>query len=70
MNKDGELQLMQEESPMKMQAVKIANTRRVVSFVAVDSDLGAVIGKEEGAVKSLPGNEGRIAQAWVNVRGA
>ena len=32
-------------------------------FVAVDSNLGAVVGAEEGA------NEGRIAQAWVNVRG-
>ena len=38
-------------------------------FVAVDSNLGAVIGKEEGAVESIPGNDGRIAQAWVNVRG-
>ena len=35
----------------------------------VDSNLEAVIGKEEGAVESIPGNEGRIAQAWVNVRG-
>ena len=38
-------------------------------FVAVDSNLGAVIGKEEGAVESIPGNEGRIAQEWANVRG-
>ena len=37
-------------------------------FVAVDSNLGAVI-DEEGAVTSIPGNEGTIAQAWVNVRG-
>ena len=37
-------------------------------FVAVDSNLGAVIGKE-GAVTSIPGNEGIIAQAWVNMRG-
>ena len=36
-------------------------------FVAVDSNLGAV-GAEEGAIESIPGNEGRIAQAWVNVR--
>ena len=32
-------------------------------FVAVDSNLGAVVGTEEGAVESIPGNEGRIAQA-------
>ena len=38
-------------------------------FVAIDSNLGAVIGKEEGAVTSIPGDEGRIAQAWVNLRG-
>ena len=38
-------------------------------FVAVDSNLGAVAGAEEGAIDSIPGNEGRIAQAWVNVRG-
>ena len=30
-------------------------------FVAIDGNLGAVIGKEEGAVESIPGNEGRIA---------
>ena len=40
------------------------------NFVAVDSNLGAVVGAEEGAIKSIPGSEGRIAQAWVNVRGA
>ena len=38
-------------------------------FVAVDSNLGTVVGAEEGTVGSIPGNEGRIAQAWVNVRG-
>ena len=38
-------------------------------FVAVDSNLGPVVGTEEGAMESIPGNEGRSAQAWVNVRG-
>ena len=38
-------------------------------FVAVDSNMGAVEGAEEGVIESIPGNEGRIAQAWVNVRG-
>ena len=37
-------------------------------FVAIDSNVGAVVGAEEGAIESIPGNEGRIAQAWVNVR--
>ena len=37
--------------------------------MAVDSNLGAVVVAEEGAIDSIPGNEGRIAQAWVNVRG-
>ena len=38
-------------------------------FIAVDSNLGAVVGEEEGAVASIPGNEGRITRACVNVRG-
>ena len=38
-------------------------------FLAIDSNLGAVVGTEEGEVASIPGNEGRIAQARVNVRG-
>ena len=33
-------------------------------FVAVDSNLGAVVGAEEGAIHSISSNEGR----WVNVR--
>ena len=37
--------------------------------VAVDSNLGVLVGVEEGAIGSIPGNEGSIAQAWVNVRG-
>ena len=31
-------------------------------FVAVDSNLEAVVGAEEGAIESIPGNAGRIAQ--------
>ena len=30
---------------------------------------GRVVGKGAGVVASTPGNEGRITQAWVNVRG-
>ena len=37
--------------------------------MAVDSNLRAVVGTEEGAVEPIPANEERIAQAWVNVRG-
>ena len=38
-------------------------------FVAVDSNLRAVkMQEEEEAVESIPGNQGRIAQARVNVR--
>ena len=57
--KEGDLQLTQQESPMKGQAV----------FVSVNSNLGAVVAAEERAIGSISGNEGRIAQAWVNVRG-
>ena len=38
-------------------------------FVAIDSNVGVVVGAEEGTIESIPGNEGRIAQSWVNVRG-
>ena len=38
-------------------------------FVAVDNNLGAVVGAEEGAIDSISGKQGRIAQVWVNVRG-
>ena len=52
-----------------MQALKTASTRKEEFYVAVDSNLGAVVGAEDGAIDSIPGNEGRIAKAWVNVRG-
>ena len=39
------------------------------SFLEVDSNLGAVVGANEGAVASIWGTEGRVAQAWVNVKG-
>ena len=39
------------------------------SLVAVDSNLGAVAGAEEGAIESITGSEGRLTQAWENVRG-
>ena len=35
----------------------------------MDSNLGAVGGGEKGAVTSIPGNEGRVAQVWAKVRG-
>ena len=38
-------------------------------FIAVNSDLGTVARQREGASASIPGNEGRITQASVSVRG-
>ena len=38
-------------------------------LVAIDSNLGAVVGAAEGVIESNPGNEGRVAQVWVNARG-
>ena len=38
-------------------------------LVAIDGNLGEVVGAGEGSIRSIPGNEGRTAQAWVNVRG-
>ena len=54
----------------KGQAVRIRSTRRVEFFVATDigKGLGAVIDKA-GAVKSIPGTEDRIPQAWIDVGG-
>ena len=49
---------------MEQQAVRIASTRRGGVFVAVDGILGAVVGPEEGGDWF-----GRVATAWVNVRG-
>ena len=38
-------------------------------FGALDSNLGAVVGENAGTIESIPGKEGRIVQAWLNVRG-
>ena len=38
-------------------------------FVAINNDLGADTDKETSCVRILFGNEGRILQAWVIVRG-
>ena len=38
-------------------------------FFAFDSNLEAFVGAEEGAIDSIPGNEGRVAQAWIMVQG-
>ena len=35
-------------------------------LVAIDSKLGAGVGAEESTILSISGNEGRIAQLWVN----
>ena len=37
------LQRMQRESKVRKQAVRIVNTRQVGVFIAVDSNLGAVV---------------------------
>ena len=54
---------------MKEQAARIKKRTSGRVFVAVDSNLGAVVGEKEGAVVSIPGNEGRVVQVWVNARG-
>ena len=41
----------------------------VFFFFAVEGNLGTVVGEKEGAVTSIPGDDGRIAQVWVHVRG-
>ena len=39
-------------------------------LVAINSNLGAAMGADEGSIELIPRNEGRIAQAWVNERRA
>ena len=48
--------------------MKIESTRQE-EIVAVDSNLGAVVGAEKGAIFSISVMNGRITQAWVAVRG-
>ena len=66
---DGDLQRTQRQSQMKEQTVRDREHTSGGVFIAIDSNLRAVVGGKEGAVASIPGNEGRITQAWVNVRG-
>ena len=66
--KDGDLQLTQQESPMKEQAVRIESIHQEESLWQLTAVVGAVVGVEEAATDSISGNEGRIAQAWVNWR--
>ena len=56
---------MQQESSMKRASSEDRKHTSGGVLVAIDSNLGA----EEGAIESIPKNEGRIAPAWVNVRG-
>ena len=51
------------------QTVRVVSAHQEEFFVAVDSNMGAVVGAEEGVIASISGNEGRITQAWVNVTG-
>ena len=67
--KDGDARLTQQESPDGRESSEDRKHTSAGVFVAVDSNVGAVVGAEEGAIEPIPGNEGRIAQAWVNVRG-
>ena len=42
--------------------MRIASTRQEGGvFVAIDNNLGAVVGAEEVTIESIPGNKGRIA---------
>ena len=52
---DGNLRLMQRELQMREQAVGIRIIHQGEFFVAVDSNLGAVVGEKEAAVTSIPG---------------
>ena len=66
-----------KDGDLRLNAARITDERAGIEdqkhtsggvFVTVDSNVGAAVGEKEGAVTSIPGNEGRITQAWVNVR--
>ena len=67
-SKDGGVQRTQRGSPMKQQGLRILSTHQEESLLQSTANMGADVGEEEGAIDSTPGNEGRIAQAWVNVK--
>ena len=59
------LRLMQQESLMKEQGMRIERIHQ--EEFSLQSK--AVVGEVEGTVASIPGSEGRITQAWVDVQG-
>ena len=58
---------MRRELLMKQQAVRIVRTLQEEYLWQSTANWEAAMGAEEGAIDSIPGNEGRIAQALVNV---
>ena len=44
------------------------HTSREVS-ITTDEALPSVVKRERGAVRTIPGNEGRIVQAWTKIKG-
>ena len=59
---------MQQKSQMKEQAVRIGSIHQKV-YRWRRQQLGSGCGSGRKAIESIPGNEGRLAQAWVNVKG-
>ena len=66
--KDVDLQRKHQESPMKEQTVRIVGTRRV-KILLQSIEIWEQLSEKEVAVTAIPDNEGRITQAWANVRG-
>ena len=60
---------MRQESLMKEQAVRIENFHQE-EFCGSRQQFREQLWEQKGGIESFPGNEGRIAQARVNVRGA
>ena len=59
---------MQQKTQMKEQAVRIGSIHQEVYWWR-RQQLGSFFGSGRKAIESIPGNEGRLAQAWVNVTG-
>ena len=68
-NKVGDLQQIQQVSLTRKQSVRIVSTRQEESLSQSTAIWEQLLAKKKVQVESISGNEGRIAQAWVNVRG-
>ena len=67
--KDGGFQRTQRQSPKKQQAVRIVSTHQEESLLQSTATWEQLWERKKGAIDSITGSEGRVAQAWVTDTG-